>query len=121
MRNWIIIALSALPLIAGCGKDDRNKIAVQAVIEKEVARRVENYRQVRMQRCYEKALEEASHQADSILLLEARLERDTLSKPPKPHKPEKPEIKTLLDSTPVKPLLEKHRKPEKDSLERNGQ
>jgi len=101
---------------AGCGEDDRNKNAVQAVIEKEVAGRVEAYRQTRMQRCFELILEEAGRLADSILILEARLERDTLNRPPKPEKPEKPEIKTVLDSLPVKPLLEKKKKPEGDSL-----
>ena len=114
MRPWIIFSILALLWLAGCGEDNRNKLAVQAVIEEEVALRVKNYRQTRMLRCYEKALEEASHLADSILILEARLERDTLGKPPKPEKPERPEIKTLLDSTPIRPLLEKGTR--KDSL-----
>ena len=109
----IMIALSLFSLFAGCGKDDRNKNAVQAVIEEEVNNRVQNYRQVRMERCFDKALEEASRLADSILIREARLERDTLGKPPKPVKPEKPEIKTLLDSTPIRPLLDR------DSLKSN--
>lgn len=106
MRLRTIIAISVLPLLSGCGEDDRNKNAVRAIIAEEVEKRVQNYRSVRMQRCYEKILEEASQQADSILILEARLERDTLGKPPKPAKPEKPKIKTLLDSTPIVPLLQ---------------
>lgn len=40
----IMIALSLFSLFAGCGKDDRNKNAVQAVIEEEVNNRVQNYR-----------------------------------------------------------------------------
>ena len=93
---------------------------MEAVIDQEVARRIQNYKQVRMDRCYEKALEEASRLADSILILEARLERDTLGKPPKPEKPEKPEIKAVLDSTPIKPLLEGEKKSTPiDSLEKN--
>ncbi|MDV7396231.1 hypothetical protein RZS08_32860, partial [Arthrospira platensis SPKY1] len=58
-----------------------------------------------LQRCYEQALEEASLLADSILIEEARLERDTIGKPPIPPKPEKPEIKSLLDSLPIGPLV----------------
>ncbi|MCB0560656.1 MAG: hypothetical protein KDD09_16990 [Phaeodactylibacter sp.] len=120
MRLRIIIAISLWSLLAGCGEDNRNKNAVEAVIDQEVARRIQNYKQVRMDRCYEKALEEASRLADSILILEARLERDTLGKPPKPEKPEKPEIKAVLDSTPIKPLLEGEKKSTPiDSLEKN--
>lgn len=120
MRLRIIITLSLLSLLASCEKDDRNKNAVQAIIEEEVAQRIENYKQVRMERCYEKALEEASYLADSILIREARLKRDTLGKPPKPARPEKPEIKTVLDSTPIKPLLEgKKKNTPIDSLGKN--
>lgn len=113
MRRRIIFTLLCVLALPGCGEDDRNQKAVQAVIEEEVAKRVQAYRQTRMQRCYEQVLEEASKLADSILILEARLERDTLHKPPKPEKPEKPEIKTVLDSLPVKPLLEKKKEEEK--------
>ncbi len=116
MRARIIFSMYFFLLLSGCSEDDRNQRAVQAVIQEEVEKRVRNYKQVRMQRCNEQALEEASRLADSILLLEARLERDTMGKPPKPEKPEKPEIKTVLDSLPVKPLLDKTKKAEKDTL-----
>ena len=120
MRPRILFVLFISSLLFSCGEDNRNKRAVEAVIAEEVAQRVQNYRQVRLQRCYELALEEASRQADSILLLEARIERDTLGKPPKPEKPEKPEIKTVLDSLPVKPLLEKKKRTERDSMKEEG-
>ncbi len=102
MRYFPILLLL---LLTACEEDDRNQKAVQAMIEEEVNQRLNNYREARMQRCWEDALEEASKQADSILLVEARQNRDTLGKPPKPSKPEKPEIKSVKDSLPVKPLL----------------
>lgn len=92
------LLLCAIWLMA-CGEDDRNKRAVEKVIQKEVGKRVSTYRDSRFERCYKEAVEEASKLADSLLLIEARLSRDTAGKPPKPIKPERPELKTLKDTT----------------------
>lgn len=94
-----------LLLLASCARESHDQQDIQAVIDKEVAIRVETYRQSRLKLCREQALAEASKLADSILIEEARLSRDTLSKPPKPEKPEKPDIKSLLDSTPIQPFF----------------
>lgn len=99
------IALAGCCLLPACQKNDRNQQAVQAAIEREIAERVNFFRDNRLQRCHEQALEEASLLADSILIEEARLERDTIGKPPIPPKPEKPKIKSLLDSLPIGPLV----------------
>ncbi len=77
----------------------------QSVIEEQVKERLALHRATKLRVCQEKVLAEASRLADSILIHQARLKRDTLSKPPKPFKPEKPEIKTLIDSVPVKPFF----------------
>lgn len=105
MRVYTAYLLFLVLLAVGCGKDDRNKNAVRAVIEEKVEERVATYRTNRMNRCRKDAYEEASTLADSILLEQARLTRDTLSKPPKPTKPERPELKTLKDSLKVAPIL----------------
>ena len=106
MKNasTFILLIFLLPLWS-CGEDNRNKIAVDRVIAEEVEKRVQNFRTTRMDRCKEKAIDEANEIADSLLILEARLSRDTISKPPKPEKPEKPEIKLLEDSTPIQPIF----------------
>lgn len=103
--SWIALALVLFCLLPACKEDDRNQQAVQAEIEKKITERVYSFRQTRMQRCYEQALEEASRLADSILIEEARLKRDTIGKPQIPPKPGKPEIKSILDSIPLAPLL----------------
>jgi hypothetical protein len=100
-----LAALLCCCLLPACKEEGRNQQAVQAAIEREIAERVNFFRDNRMQRCHEQALEEASLLADSILLKEARLERDTIGKPPILPKPEKPEIKSLLDSLPIGPLV----------------
>jgi len=103
MRAVALLLLLAFAL--GCGEDDRNQKAVQKMIEEKVEERLRTYRETRMNRCRREAAQEASTIADSILLEQARLTRDTLSKPPKPTKPERPELKTLKDSLKVAPIL----------------
>jgi hypothetical protein len=102
----IIMSLSGC-LFTSCEEDKRNEIAVERVIKEEVDKKIANYIRTRNKRCLDKAIDEANEIADSILLTEARLARDTADKPPKPVKPEKPEIKTLLDSTPIAPIISK--------------
>ncbi|MBV6655408.1 MAG: hypothetical protein KI786_16685 [Mameliella sp.] len=83
---------------SSCGEDNRNRIAVEEMIQEEVANRVATYRENRTNRCYQDAVKEAGTLADSILLIQARLKRDTLSKPPRPNKPGRPPAKILRDS-----------------------
>ncbi len=117
MIKRIAILILLMPLLwCSCGEDNRNRIAVEKVIQEEVDKRVANYRQNRMRRCYEDAVREASALADSVLLLEARLTRDTASKPPRPSKPERPALKKLQDSLlRVAPFLRKDSLLRKDS------
>lgn len=105
-RLRFFLALIAIALASACGEDDRNRIAVEQMIQEEVVQRVSTYRKNRTQRCYQDAVKEAGTLADSILLLEARLKRDTASKPPRPTRPERPAAKKLRDSLlKVAPLL----------------
>lgn len=95
-----------LCLAASCeGGPDRNKVAVQKFVELQVEEQLATYRKIMMQQCRDKVLEEAGRIADSILITEARLKRDSMGKPPKPLKPEKPEIKLLKDSLSLDPLF----------------
>jgi len=109
ITTYSLLLLIALLLLTtnACKEDDRNRIAVERVINEEVTNKANSYRQSRTERCKEKAIKEANEIADSILLLEARLARDTVDKPPKPTRPEKPEIKVLKDSTPVQPIIKR--------------
>ena len=86
-------------------QQSQDQEAIQALIKAKIEERVANYARIKREKCFEKVLKEASRQADSILLVEARLNRDTLLKPPKPIKPEKPEILSLTDSSRIAPFL----------------
>ena len=90
----------------GC-KDgpDGNRLAVDAFVEEQVEERLDVYQKILAQQCWDKILEEAGKIADSILINEARLKRDSIDKPPKPEKPERPEMKHLKDSLVLDPLF----------------
>lgn len=75
------------------------------VIENYVSEKIESYKTSRLKSCREVALSKATEIVDSLLIERARLEKDTFGKPGKPEKPPRPEIKTPIDTTPIRPLF----------------
>ncbi len=103
--KWLFFLF--MVILGACGgSSEREKALINQLIEEQVQKRINLYKQVNRDRCLEGIYQEASEKADSILLLEARQSRDTTDKPPKPFKPEKPEIIEVKDSTPVRPFLQ---------------
>ena len=92
-------------MVQGCLKERDRDTEVQAKIEQTVEDRLVNYRKVRMERCRESIMEEATRVTDSLMIVEARMDKDLMDRPPIPPKPERPEILELQDTTPIKPLL----------------
>ena len=80
---------------------------IQTMIEEEVARRMAEYRRVRILKCQERILKIADIKADSIIFALARddFRIDSIPRPQVPERPERPEIKPPKDTTPVAPLL----------------
>lgn len=108
MKLRALVALCActgLASLTACGGDSSTKVQRMAYIEEQVEERITEYKRILDDRCREDVLEEANRLTDSILLVRARLERDSLDKPPIPDKPDKPEVKTIIDSVPVAPLF----------------
>ncbi len=85
-------------------KEDKSK--EKAFVEREVARKVAEYRQQREAECRAQALERANILADSIIFAEAK--GDSFNMMPRPLRPTRPIIKSPLDSTEVQPLLPKN-------------
>ena len=77
----------------------------EQVIQEKLEERVEKYKSEKRNACNKKVLKAAGAIADSILLVEARLKRDTSGKPLIPEKPELPEIVPIIDTLPVKPFF----------------
>lgn len=102
---WLVMAGLSMAAFACNSGPDENRVAVDAFLEQQVEERLETYRRILYQQCRDKVLEEAGKIADSILILEARLKRDSLNKPARPLKPERPELKKLKDSLKLDPLF----------------
>jgi hypothetical protein len=90
-------------LLFSCSGADVNEMRQQVIFEK-VEERVNKYKEEKQNSCQRKVLQKAGAIADSILLVEARLNRDTSRKPVIPEKPEIPEIIPIKDSIPVQPF-----------------
>ena len=99
-------ALVILLTLMACGGEQADQAERKAFIDEKVTERIAEYKRILDGRCRERVLDEANRQADSILLVRARLERDTSDKPPRPYKPDKPEVITIIDTVPVAPLFQ---------------
>lgn len=96
--------LLLLPLLS-CIRERDRAAEVKKIIAERVKARLAEYREIRLQRCREELMKEAARRADSVVVAQAELLRDTLSRPPKPLRPERPERAAPADTTPLRPLL----------------
>lgn len=114
MKQRLLIILSSLMLLSVWGMfsafQSEEKAAVpkptkQDLIQAAVEERINTFIRIRQQTCLEDRLKDANLRVDSILIVRAKSQRDTVNKPPKPFKPERPEILSLEDTTPIAPIL----------------
>jgi hypothetical protein len=81
----------------------------QAILQAQIQGKIEDFKSKKWEEYRQKEMETAIQRADSILLMNAdlwQIPMDSLkARPPKAVKPGAPEIKTVVDSTPVKPLF----------------
>lgn len=104
--------IASIGLLISC--EQRDELAVQALIKEQVASNVEVFRNRRIQICYKEAMEEAVYLADSVVIAQALASKDT-SQFIRPLKPVKPTVIIPKDDTPVAPLFnEGKEKGEKD-------
>lgn len=99
------IALLALLLLAAC--ESATYVDTDKVIAEKVQEQLDEYQKVNDQRCRDRVLIEAGRIADSVIMVRARLMKDTIQRPLRPTRPEKPTVLTLEDSLALKPLLKK--------------
>ncbi len=110
VHRLIMLAIVGL-LALGCDSETKQQAQETQLIEQYVSARLQDYERALRERCQERVLTEAIRISDSLIILEARLSKDTIFKPYKPERPERPEAKVLNDTTPLRPIL-----PTPDSL-----
>lgn len=97
------LALFALILL---GLAFQNPTSKSEIIREKVKTSVLNFKMAQLKDCEDRILEKAGNIVDSLLIERARLQKDTISKPPRPNKPDKPNQISPKDSTPVGPLFQ---------------
>ncbi|MCB9285287.1 MAG: hypothetical protein H6563_14540 [Lewinellaceae bacterium] len=75
------------------------------LVQKELDKRLQDYREEVWRACRKRALELASKEVDSLVIEWAKANRDTFNRPAKPEKPLEPERLLPKDTTPVAPLF----------------
>jgi hypothetical protein len=80
-------------------------ILLTPLMQTELETRLQAYRDEQWAVCHQRALERANHEVDSLIIVWAKANRDTLGRPPIPVKPEEPERLAPKDSTPIAPLF----------------
>lgn len=104
MKKLLLIPILAIGL-PSCFRPQVDQTEVIALMESTLQEKLDAYRQRMEEDCQKRILKEAARVADSIIVEEARLYRDTVQRPPIPPRPERPETKKLPDSLPVGPLI----------------
>jgi hypothetical protein len=102
MRNFILILILFFSITA-CTDTAKRK---QEMIDQEVNSVVESYHQKRYKECMSAIIDSANKITDSLILLKMTAV-DTSLLTGRPKRPLKPIIKSPLDTTPVKPILQK--------------
>ncbi len=102
----VIGAIVIIGLCAGCYNQEASQAEVDALMQSELDNKTQAYRQNYLEDCRERLMKEAAEVADSIIIAQARYQRDTAGRPPVPERPDKPEVRTLIDTVPLRPLLE---------------
>lgn len=123
-RSSVVLAglMSIALLLPSClDRQEYSQEDMDALIQKEVDKRIADFIRIREERCQEDLLKEANRLADSMMIVLAFFDRDTFSRPEKPEKPERPELKILRDSSPIAPLFERRKSApvSRDSSEKN--
>jgi hypothetical protein len=101
MKTLILLLLS---LSFAC--ESSTHVDIDAVIEENVAERLNEFQRVVNLRCRNRALEEAGLLADSIIIAGARQKLDTMQRPPRPLRPDQPILLELKDSFELAPLFD---------------
>ena len=106
MKNLrILIILSLLCTLSAClNKQEFSKEELQVLVDQELAKKLEAYERIKLERCRTGILELAGTIVDSILFFENQSRSDS-SLYPLVRRPSQPEVRAIQDTRPVAPLF----------------
>lgn len=100
-RILIVLSTLAFCTSACLNKAEFSVEDVQALMDEQLERRLENYREIKLERCRNDLLAKADLMVDSLIFLESQ-SKDTSFIP----KPARPEIRIVQDTRPIVPLFD---------------
>jgi len=86
---------------------ESNPPALSSLAQQALEKRLQDYRDEQWAFCQKRALDRAAHEVDSLIIVWAKANRDTLGRPVVPDKPALPERILPKDTVPVAPLFSK--------------
>lgn len=104
MKNTIYTFL--LLFFFSCANDVKPPKTKQELMDDYLKEKVGRWLSSTKNTCIEKVNERAEAIVDSLLILEAKQEAGSITKPTKPLKPPKPQLKEASDTLPLAPLFD---------------
>lgn len=102
--KWYFFTLGALGLLMMACEEDRTEELKAQLIQERVEERVNRVVETRRMRCTAAMFKEANRIVDSILIAQAKSNKDSIPKPPKPSKPDRPIPISPSDSATIEEL-----------------
>lgn len=100
-----LIGISLLCTLSAClSKQEFSQEELQSLVDEELAKKLEAYERIKIDRCREGILDLAGAMVDSILFFENQTRSDT-SLYPLVRRPDQPEIRAIQDTRPIAPLF----------------
>ena len=112
----ILSLIIMLSLFTAClNRKEFSQEELQALVDRELERRLVNYEKIRKDRCKDQLIKEAQSIVDSILYQKARANIDSSLVPVPIPRPDKPEIREVKDTRPIQPLFDSLQRIELDT------
>lgn len=97
---------AALILLLGCNRQPAK--TKEQVMQERLTERLDRWKSDMVKKCREDVEDKAASLTDSIVIANAKLNRDTSIHMLIPGRPTRPDYQPPVDSVPVKPILEKN-------------
>lgn len=121
MKKLSVVLVLVLGLTACLNPQEFSAEELQALVDTELEKKIQNYRQIKLNRCQEELETRANFIVDSLLFLQAQRQVDSLFSNNNKQKPNRPTLRQIQDRRPVAPLFDTIRvdslkRTDKDSL-----